>query len=883
LGHKLKYQLLGNIKYEKMKPTIHIFLLVLVTLGLKAQNVGIGTTTPVAKLHIEGDTDSTLSILKAHVNYSGLKDIYAIEGVSVAAPGWGYGAYLEGGFVGVQATANATDYVGTAYGVYGVSTGTAGFRIGIYGHASGGIENWAGFFDGRGYFSDSLGIGVPYPEERLDVMGGIRLGSASANNAGTIRYLNGLFEGNTTGTPAGWKTFNGPWVNDNSGNYFLSPVSGGGRVAIGDSLFSSSAKLAVKQEITFGGTGVHGLISKNGTTIAEGRIGYQYSNLSPFILSNMGVTGTVYDDSDLSRESFGVAGNNMERDSFNYGVYGIAQGLGNKNIGIYGTAQNGLDNWAGYFNGKAHISEELLIGTEVGDPDAIVHIKLPPFGTFPHLRIESPTWSDGFGITFKNNTHTYRMGQNIGGFADGRFSIFSDSSFTSLTILQNGDVGLTAPSFLTPFARFQVPQKGSLNNGGLDVTNAAIFIGETQTQGMAFDENQIESVGDNLNVNFNSTYDINLVDGGGNVGVGAGSAKAKFHVGEGKTVLFGKDMIGDGTVGSKLMWLPGQGGAFRAGLLSYDGSIGNSTTFWDPANVGWASIAIGTNTKASGEGSLAIGMRANASKLGSVAIGHLALCSGNSGVAAGYYTKAEAFVSCAVGAGNVGGGNPNLWVATDPIFEVGNSPDTSNRSNALTILKNSKVGINHSNPQAMLDIEQPNQGPGNGVLLNLAGIGHWETGVDNVADYNFYFNNVLKAYILDTDGSYMSTSDRRLKTNIQRMKPVLSRVRLLEPSTYQFIANSTDSPLSIGFIAQDVNGLFPEVVSSKNGYLGINYSGFAVIAIQAIKELADENDVLIRNNDALTNNIKSYRDKLEKLENQMNEMQLQIEGILKNQ
>lgn len=135
----------------------------------------------------------------------------------------------------------------------------------------------------------------------------------------------------------------------------------------------------------------------------------------------------------------------------------------------------------------------------------------------------------------------------------------------------------------------------------------------------------------------------------------------------------------------------------------------------------------------------------------------------------------------------------------------------------------------------MLDIEQPNAGPGNGVLLNLQGVGHWETMVDQQKDFNFYFNNSLKAYILDTDGSYIKTSDATLKTNIHNLESVLNRVRNLRPAKYHF-ADSKELHITTGLIAQEVEAVFPDQVVVKNGLMGINYSEFTIIAIKAIQE-----------------------------------------------
>lgn len=357
---------------------------------------------------------------------------------------------------------------------------------------------------------------------------------------------------------------------------------------------------------------------------------------------------------------------------------------------------------------------------------------------------------------------------------------------------------------------------------------------------------------------------------GGGVGIETATPKATLHVDEGHTVLFGADTLGKSNFfpDPKMMFLPGKGGAFRVGQLNADGSLisGTGYNYWDPGKVGWASIAIGNNTRSTGAGSVALGIRAYAGNFGSVALGHLSRARGNSAVAAGYYTRADAFVGTAVGCGNVGGGSANSWNATDPIFEVGNSIDTASRSNAFTVLKNGRVGINHANPQSMLDIEQPNQGPGNGVLLNLAGIGHWETGVDNSADYNFYFNNSLKSYILDTDGSYHNASDRRLKQNIRELPQVLHNVLQLNPSLYHFKDASPGAPVSIGFIAQEVEPLFPYLVSVKNGFLGLNYSGFSVLAIQAIQDqqaIIDQQTELIN---ALYSELRNIQDRLSRLE-----------------
>ena len=142
----------------------------------------------------------------------------------------------------------------------------------------------------------------------------------------------------------------------------------------------------------------------------------------------------------------------------------------------------------------------------------------------------------------------------------------------------------------------------------------------------------------------------------------------------------------------------------------------------------------------------------------------------------------------------------------------------------------------------------------------------WDVWIDGANDYNFGFNGTLKAYILDTDGSYVSTSDRRLKEDIEPLEPVLDRVLALRPSTYRF-SNTSASQASIGLIAQEAELLFPETVHQKNGYKGISYDSYSIIAIKAVQELAQQNDKLNNKIEALEMQVEQLTSKLSELLN----------------
>ena len=106
------------------------------------------------------------------------------------------------------------------------------------------------------------------------------------------------------------------------------------------------------------------------------------------------------------------------------------------------------------------------------------------------------------------------------------------------------------------------------------------------------------------------------------------------------------------------------------------------------------STAIGYASKSSGDYSFAINF--------AQALGDYAIAMGSGAQALGLYsiafnfTKAESYLSTALGRNNIGGGDPNNWVNTDPLFEIGNGFDAGNTNNALTILKNGEHNINSS-------------------------------------------------------------------------------------------------------------------------------------------------------------------------------------------
>lgn len=118
------------------------------------------------------------------------------------------------------------------------------------------------------------------------------------------------------------------------------------------------------------------------------------------------------------------------------------------------------------------------------------------------------------------------------------------------------------------------------------------------------------------------------------------------------------------------------------------------------------------------------------------------------------------------------------------------------------------------------------------------GIGWWRILSQGYLVFNYNENT---ACIIGIDGKYYIASDRRLKKDITSYPVVLDKIMQLQPYNYRYNHTGNDPKISTGFMAQDVQKLFPDAVSiidHKNGdpMLGINYQYFTIVAIKGLQE-----------------------------------------------
>ena len=102
-----------------------------------------------------------------------------------------------------------------------------------------------------------------------------------------------------------------------------------------------------------------------------------------------------------------------------------------------------------------------------------------------------------------------------------------------------------------------------------------------------------------------------------------------------------------------------------------------------------------------------------------------------------------------------------------------------------------------------------------------------------------------RAVYSDANGLLTNTaSDFRLKENIQAIPEtdMLLKIIQLEPKTFNWKSNGEDD---IGFIAQEVNEVLPELVVERNdGFLSVNYDRIPTLLVCCIKQLQEQINAL---------------------------------------
>jgi len=156
----------------------------------------------------------------------------------------------------------------------------------------------------------------------------------------------------------------------------------------------------------------------------------------------------------------------------------------------------------------------------------------------------------------------------------------------------------------------------------------------------------------------------------------------------------------------------------------------------------------------------------------------------------------------------------------------------------------------------------------NGLFINnTANADHWNIYQYSTGDLHLIFNGSDRGSFNQTTGAYTSLSDKSLKKNFEDLTGVLPKLDKMTPKRYNFKTQNDGDKKYIGFIAQDIKDLFPSLVSfnkESNLYM-VDYAGFSVVAIEAIKEQQQR--------------IEQQQNKINKLEKKLDELSNKIDNL----
>jgi len=294
--------------------------------------------------------------------------------------------------------------------------------------------------------------------------------------------------------------------------------------------------------------------------------------------------------------------------------------------------------------------------------------------------------------------------------------------------------------------------------------------------------------------------------------------------------------------------------AGRSSSASGEGAI--SLGYFN-VSVGPYSHTLGSFNISTGHSSLAIGDHAFTSGLQSIAMGNQVSAYGEKSAAFGLENNAQSLGETVMGIGATNYSpvsEPNMVLnPNNRLFVIGNAQTIStsgiidsDRSNALTILKNGRTALGNITPggQFQLSLDQGRK-PGT--------------------------------------NTWTIASDERLKYISGNYEKGLSEITQLQPILYHYknVGTKTFEPLVLqteyaGFSAQKVKNVFPEAVGlDDDGYLNLNIHSILVASVNAFKELKLQNDTLSQQNRILSESVKNQQKVLDEVMRRLEKLETQ--------
>jgi hypothetical protein len=499
-------------------------------------------------------------------------------------------------------------------------------------------------------------------------------------------------------------------------------------------------------------------------------------------------------------------------------------------------------------------------------------------------------FSGGTGITYNSSTGAISYSGTV--YTDSSIrALFSGTSpitYNSTT----GAIGITGANLtestssvltitggtgaLLSAASIQVKQASGSQSGFLSSTDWTTFNNKQNTL-----TNPVTGTGTSgYHTKFTGTSTIAnsvIYDDGTSVGIGTTSPDTYSNIGTG----IGLTLLASGTNTSANLNLIGNGTGFggislgnatirRAGIFALDGS---AFAFYTNATNSGTSLT--ERMRISSSGQILIGTSTNSGFDKAIVLNSV---SSTSGLLFQLNGVDKGFLYSGGGELYMGSNSNNILLYT-------------NGSERMRITSGGSVGIGVTSPQAnlhvldVLKISNSAQSQGNLILgdggstsfnvgigrwngstnaAGAGGLGYFAQGAGNSGGHYFYTGdaaagstsermritpggNILMGTTTDNGerlyvsgsiratGTITANSDITLKKNLAKIENALEKVEQINGYTYEF--KTDDSKRHAGVIAQEIEGVLPEIVNKGNdGLLGVEYGNISALLIEAIKE-----------------------------------------------
>ncbi len=199
------------------------------------------------------------------------------------------------------------------------------------------------------------------------------------------------------------------------------------------------------------------------------------------------------------------------------------------------------------------------------------------------------------------------------------------------------------------------------------------------------------------------------------------------------------------------------------------------------------------------------------------------------------------------GSGNVGvSGYSNISSGFALQATQGNSSGYAIYSSGGKNYFGNNVGIGTTTPSAKLSITQSANTNAGGLWIAETGNTDFRSIFMNTSGIMSFYGGdtggTLNTATLNAAGEWTNASDRTYKDNIEDLSYGLEDLMKLNPRSYTM--KNTDLK-RVGFIAQEVESIIPEVVAGEEGSKGISYGNLVAVVVKAVQELKIQLDSIL--------------------------------------